>query len=216
MAGLDAFLVGAAPGVAYDTGVVDQEPERPVFLFSGQGGGHPGMGAEPAARFPVVAEVLASCARVHEEETGNGDFLDRVVHGHGPAVWTTDFAQPALFALQIAQARLWQQLGVTPSLVAGHSVGEYAALCVAGALSMEDGMRLLSPARAADAGAVGGRCDARGVRTGGAGTGVAGRRRGVGARRGQRACPTMSSPGPRRRSRPRAPCWRRAERRTSH
>ena len=90
-----------------------------------------------------MAEVLASCARVYEEETGNGDFLDRIVHGHGPAVWTTDFAQPALFALQIAQARLWQQLGVTPSLVAGHSVGEYAALCVAGALSVEDGMRLL-------------------------------------------------------------------------
>ncbi|MET8401202.1 beta-ketoacyl synthase N-terminal-like domain-containing protein [Streptomyces sp900116325] len=143
VAGLDAFLAGADPGGAYDTGVVEQAPERPVFLFSGQGGGHPGMGAEPAARFPVVAEVLASCARVYEEETGNGDFLDRVVHGHGPASWTTDFAQPALFALQIAQARLWQQLGVTPSLVAGHSVGEYAALCVAGALGMEDGMRLL-------------------------------------------------------------------------
>lgn len=143
VAGLDAFLAGAPSGDAYDAGVVEQEPERPVFLFSGQGGGHPGMGAEPAARFPVVAEVLVACARVYEEETGNGDFLDRVVHGHGPAAWTTDFAQPALFALQIAQARLWEQLGVTPSLVAGHSVGEYAALCVAGALSMGDGMRLL-------------------------------------------------------------------------
>ncbi|MDX3851635.1 type I polyketide synthase [Streptomyces sp. AK02-01A] len=143
-AGLDAFLAGVTSD-AYTTGTVadSERPPAPVFLFGGQGGGRPGMAAGLAARFPVVAEVLARCARVYEEETGSGDFLDRVVRGHGPAPWDTAFAQPALFALQIAQARLWRHLGVTPSLVAGHSVGEYAALCVAGALSTEDAMRLL-------------------------------------------------------------------------
>lgn len=144
VAGLDAFLSGAPAGEAYTTGVVDGVRERrPVFLFSGQGGGHPGMGAELAARFPVVAEVLDGCARVYAEETGRDDFLDRIVGGQGPGRWDTAFAQPALFALQIAQARLWERLGITPARVAGHSVGAYAALCVAGALETEEAMRLV-------------------------------------------------------------------------
>ncbi|WP_128818476.1 type I polyketide synthase [Streptomyces sp. S063] len=144
VAGLEAFLSGAPVGKAYTTGVADgvRDP-APVFLFSGQGGGHPGMGAELAARFPVVAEVLESCARVYAEETGRGDFLDRIVGGRGPVRWDTAFAQPALFALQLAQARLWERLGVAPARVAGHSVGAYAALCVAGALDTEDAMRLV-------------------------------------------------------------------------
>ncbi|MCC8480164.1 acyltransferase domain-containing protein [Streptomyces globisporus] len=144
VAGLEAFLSEAPAGEAYTTGVADgaRDP-APVFLFSGQGGGHPGMGAGLAARFPVVAEVLASCARVYAEETGRDDFLGRIVGGQGPARWDTAFAQPALFALQLAQARLWERLGVTPARVAGHSVGAYAALCVAGALDTEDAMRLV-------------------------------------------------------------------------
>lgn len=144
VAGLDAFLSGAPAGEAYTTGVADGVRERrPVFLFSGQGGGHPGMGAELAARFPVVAEVLEACARVYAEETGQDDFLDRIVGGQGPGRWDTAFAQPALFALQTAQARLWERLGITPARVAGHSVGAYAALCVAGALETGDAMRLV-------------------------------------------------------------------------
>ncbi|WP_308346915.1 beta-ketoacyl synthase N-terminal-like domain-containing protein [Streptomyces sp. ISL-66] len=134
----------AAAGAAYCTGTVEAgEAVAPAFVFSGQGSGRPGMAAALAGRFPVVAEVLRECARVHREETGEDTFLDRLVAGEGPAQWDTAFAQPAIFALQVAQARLWRQLGVTPSAVAGHSVGEYAALCVAGALSVEDGMRLL-------------------------------------------------------------------------
>ncbi|QQM42508.1 type I polyketide synthase [Streptomyces liliifuscus] len=144
--GLDAFLADpgrpAPPTAAYHTGTVDT-PVTPAYVFSGQGGGRPGMAAALAARFPVVAEVLERCARIHQEETGESDFLDRIVGGRGPERWDTDFAQPALFALQVAQARLWQGFGVRPSAVAGHSVGEYAALCVAGALSPEDGMRLV-------------------------------------------------------------------------
>ncbi|MFE9696744.1 type I polyketide synthase [Streptomyces sp. NPDC006270] len=144
VAGLDAFLSGAPAGEAYTTGVVDGAPgPGPVFLFSGQGGGHPGMGAELAARFPVVAEVLEDCARVYAEESGRDDFLDRIVGGQGPERWDTAFAQPALFALQVAQARLWERLGIVPARVAGHSVGAYAALCVAGALDTEDAMRLV-------------------------------------------------------------------------
>ncbi|MCX5363225.1 acyltransferase domain-containing protein [Streptomyces sp. NBC_00124] len=147
--GLDAFLAGAQGAL---TGTADRTV-APAFLFSGQGTGGPGMAAALAARFPVVAEVLRECARIHEEETGETDFLARLTGegapsgGHEvpapPAPWDTAFAQPAIFALQVAQLRLWRSWGVRPGSVAGHSVGEYAALCAAGALSLADGMRLL-------------------------------------------------------------------------
>ncbi|MFF4269215.1 type I polyketide synthase [Streptomyces sp. NPDC001536] len=139
--GLDAFLAGA-PGAL--TGTADRTV-TPAFLFSGQGAGGPGMAGALAARFPVVAEVLRECARIHEEETGERDFLARLSHeAPGSSTpWDTAFAQPAIFALQVAQLRLWRSWGVRPGAVAGHSVGEFAALCAAGALSLADGMRLL-------------------------------------------------------------------------
>ncbi|WP_274564003.1 type I polyketide synthase [Streptomyces spiramyceticus] len=134
-AGRDApYVLGEVPE--------DAVPEA-VFLFSGQGGGSPGTAATVAARFPVVAETLDACARIHRDETGEDTFLERLLTGTGPEQWDTEFAQPAIFALQVAQARLWRRLGVEPAVVAGHSVGEYAALCVAGALTLEDGMRLV-------------------------------------------------------------------------
>ncbi|MEU1214174.1 type I polyketide synthase [Streptomyces sp. NPDC005791] len=149
---LDTFLddqAGRRPapggaGAAYHTGTVEDGQETTsAFVFSGQGSGRPGMAAALAGRFPVVAEVLEECARIHRQETGELDFLDRLLTDEGPRQWDTAFAQPAIFALQAAQTRLWRHLGVTPSAVAGHSVGEYAALHAAGALSVEDGMRLL-------------------------------------------------------------------------
>ncbi|MEU6221064.1 beta-ketoacyl synthase N-terminal-like domain-containing protein [Streptomyces sp. NPDC047022] len=143
---LEAFLKepqGTVPPTAgHCTGTVETAA-APAFLFSGQGGGRPGMAAALAERFPVVAEVLQECARVHQQETGEHHFLDRLLAGEGPQRWDTAFAQPAVFAFQVAQARLWRSLGVSPSVVGGHSVGEYAALCVAGALSLEHGMRLV-------------------------------------------------------------------------
>ncbi|MFD8569103.1 type I polyketide synthase [Streptomyces sp. NPDC059639] len=140
--GLDAFLAGRADPAAYRTGTV-AGPAAPVFLFSGQGGAVPGMAAALAERFPVVAGTLDACARIHRQETGETDFTGRLVAGAGPGQWDTAFAQPALFAFQAAQVRLWESLGVRPAAVGGHSVGEYAALYAAGALSLEDGMRLL-------------------------------------------------------------------------
>ena len=54
----------------------------------------------------------------------------------------TSFAQPALFAIEMGLARLWQSWGIEPDVVLGHSVGEIAAACVAGVMRMETGLRL--------------------------------------------------------------------------
>ncbi len=56
----------------------------------------------------------------------------------------TEFTQPALFALQYALATLWQSWGVGPTVALGHSVGEYAAACVAGVISLAQGLELIS------------------------------------------------------------------------
>ncbi|MEV5963543.1 amino acid adenylation domain-containing protein [Kribbella sp. NPDC051952] len=113
------------------------------YAFTGQGAARRGMAAGLAARFPAFRSVLDECDRVYHEETG-GSLLELLLTpaGTSEGVWPTETAQPALFAFELALARLWQSFGVQPALVVGHSVGEYAALCVAGALSTADGVRL--------------------------------------------------------------------------
>ena len=60
------------------------------------------------------------------------------------ALRDTTFAQPALFAVEMALARLWQSWGIEPDVVLGHSVGQYAAACVAGVFDIDDGARLIA------------------------------------------------------------------------
>ena len=56
----------------------------------------------------------------------------------------TQFAQPALFTIEYALARLWQSLGITPDAIVGHSMGEYVAACLAGVLSLDDALQLIA------------------------------------------------------------------------
>lgn len=119
------------------------EPTRDggvLFLFSG-GGVHPRMGRALAARYPVFAAAVAEAT-------------EAVVEAGGPRVWTPrtgfasgeageEFAQPALFAFQIALAELLARWGVRADAVAGHGVGEVAAAVVGGALTLADGARIV-------------------------------------------------------------------------
>ena len=132
-----------ALGSAQPTEVPRGGPGPLGYAFTGQGAARRGMAAGLAARFPVFRSVLDECDRVYHEETG-GNLLELLLTPAGTTegVWPTETAQPALFAFELALARLWQSFGVQPALVVGHSVGEYAALCVAGALSLADGVRL--------------------------------------------------------------------------
>ncbi|QLE75883.1 acyltransferase domain-containing protein [Streptomyces rectiverticillatus] len=152
---LDAWLAGTGTA-AVTTGTAPREDAAgTAFLFTGQASPYRGMAAELYGRFPEVRDVLDACERHYRDLTG-GSLLDGLLGGllggpgRGPGsgsagagpLWPTDTAQPALFALQCALTKLWRDAGVTPAAVTGHSVGEYAALHAAGALSLEDGLRL--------------------------------------------------------------------------
>ncbi|MEU3755589.1 beta-ketoacyl synthase N-terminal-like domain-containing protein [Streptomyces olivoreticuli] len=139
---LDAWLADRrTPAVT--TGTAPREEQaRTAFQFTGQAAPYPGMAQALHERFPVVRETLDACER-HYRDLYGATLLDGLLGGDGAGgIWHTDTAQPALYALQCALVRLWRDLGVAPDTVTGHSAGEYAALYAAGALSLEDGLRI--------------------------------------------------------------------------
>lgn len=125
------------------TAVDSGNATRPAFLFTGQGSQYAGMAEELFHTSPVFRETMEQCHDVLSADLKPG-LLD-VLYGapeNRELVHQTAFTQPALFALQYALARLWMSWGIAPSWVAGHSIGEYAAACIAGAFGMEDGIGL--------------------------------------------------------------------------
>ncbi|MEU0386620.1 type I polyketide synthase [Streptomyces chartreusis] len=140
---LDAWLAGST-AAAVTTGTAPGEgAPRVAFQFTGQGSTHPGMAADLYARFPAARDVLDTCEQHYRDLTGDSLLAALCGEDSGQSTLSaTDTAQPALFALQCALVRLWRDCGVAPHAVTGHSVGEYAALYAAGALSLQDGLRL--------------------------------------------------------------------------
>ncbi len=108
---------------------------RPVFVFSGIGAQWPGMGVDLLRSEPVFRARLEACDRVLAPLTGGSIVEELIAGGHGEQV---ERAVPAIFAVEVALAALWQSWGVEPGAVIGHSIGEFAAACVAGLLSLED------------------------------------------------------------------------------
>ncbi|MFG2910094.1 SDR family NAD(P)-dependent oxidoreductase [Kitasatospora sp. NPDC048286] len=124
----------AAPGQA----------PRIAFLFSGQGSQYFGMGRELYETEPVFREVFDSCDRILAPGLG-ASLTELTLYGPDQkAINETRVTQPALVALEVALAALWESWGVTPTVVLGHSVGEIAAAIHAGVLDLPSGLQLIA------------------------------------------------------------------------
>ncbi|MEU6666933.1 type I polyketide synthase [Streptomyces sp. NPDC046727] len=140
---LDALtaLAEGRPDPAVVTGTAAAGARRITFVFPGQGAQWAGMAVPLLETSPVFAAKWAECARAlapwvdwsPDEAIRSPQALERV-----------DVVQPVLWAVMVSLAELWRAAGVRPDAVLGHSQGEIAAACVAGALSLEDGAKVVA------------------------------------------------------------------------
>ncbi|MEZ0115626.1 acyl transferase domain-containing protein [Catenulispora sp. EB89] len=144
LAGLDT--VAADRNAARLVRGVATAPTGPVvFVFPGQGSQWPGMGRRLYAESEVFASSIDECARALAPWV-DWSLVDVVtgVESTASLEGRDDVIQPALWAMMVSLARVWQSLGVVPQAVVGHSQGEIAAACVSGALSVEDAARVVA------------------------------------------------------------------------
>ncbi|WUS66855.1 SDR family NAD(P)-dependent oxidoreductase [Kitasatospora sp. NBC_01246] len=139
VAGLGSLAAGVPSGSVVSG--VARPGARVVFAFAGQGSQWVGMGRELAACSPVFAARLAECeaALAPYVDWSLADVLAGV-----PELTAADVVQPALWAVMVSLAAVWEAAGVAPDAVVGHSQGEIAAATVAGMLSLEDGARVVA------------------------------------------------------------------------
>lgn len=110
-----------------------------AFLFPGQGSQRIGMLAEAAAEFSEVRDTFAEASSALGYDLG-----DLILRGDEQTLNLTEYTQPALLAASVALWRAWQaQSGAVPARMAGHSLGEFSALCCAGALTLADAVCLV-------------------------------------------------------------------------
>ncbi|MGH3968203.1 MAG: type I polyketide synthase, partial [Mycobacterium sp.] len=140
VAGLRALAVGRSAD-----GVVAPHRGRcragTVFVYSGQGSQWAGMGRQLLADEPVFAAAVADLEPVFVEQAG---FSLQEVLVAGKPVIGIERIQPVLVAMQLALTKLWRSYGVQPDAVIGHSMGEVSAAVVAGALTPQDGLRVIA------------------------------------------------------------------------
>ncbi len=119
---------------------------RLAFVFPGQGNQYLGMGLDLAQRYPIVADTYATADAALLKVLGHSltDLLENTADNAKQTLTATEHAQPAVFTLDVALLRLLAAHGVKPNLVAGHSLGEYAAAVASEVLTFEQGLHATS------------------------------------------------------------------------
>ncbi len=145
LGGLGMLSAGEPATQVVEGATSSANPEGGVaFVFPGQGSQWEGMALGLLDASPVFSKWMHECADALGEYV-DWSLLD-VLRGSGnaPKLDTIDVLQPALFAVMVSLAELWRACGVRPAAVIGHSQGEIAAACVAGALSLDDAARVVA------------------------------------------------------------------------
>ncbi|RPF25316.1 acyl transferase domain-containing protein [Streptomyces sp. Ag109_G2-6] len=140
IAGLSALARGETTGDVVRAAAA-RSGAGPVFVYPGQGAQWVGMAVELLDSSPVFAERIADCEKALEPYV---DWSLTEVLRSGEPLERVDVVQPVLFAMMVALTAVWESAGVAPSAVIGHSQGEIAAACVAGALSLEDAAKVVA------------------------------------------------------------------------
>lgn len=132
-------------GTSFRTSFTPRKETAPrvAFVMSGQGPQWWGMGRQLMEHEPVFRRVMEACGAAMKPYA-RFSLLEELARPEAESkLQQTEIAQPAIFAMQVALAELWQSLGVQPSAIVGHSVGEIAASCVAGVLSLGEAARVI-------------------------------------------------------------------------
>ncbi|MHB1132626.1 MAG: SDR family NAD(P)-dependent oxidoreductase [Chloroflexota bacterium] len=141
---LGGYLGGEKVAGVWEGEVRGAESPRVAWLFPGQGTQYVGMGRGLYEREPVFREALRECEGLLRGQMREGLFAVLWPQAEGRhLLQQTLYAQPALFAVEYALARLWQAWGVRPALLLGHSLGEYVAACVGGVFDLATALRLV-------------------------------------------------------------------------
>ncbi len=138
---LDA-LIAAEPREGVTIGRA-RDGVKVAFVFPGQGSQWIGMGRRLYDTEPAFGAAMDDCDRAIAEETGWSVIAELRAEAERSRLAQIDVVQPALFAVEVSLAALWRSWGVEPAAVVGHSMGEVAAACVAGALSVRDAVRVI-------------------------------------------------------------------------
>lgn len=138
-----AALIATESSASPEAGVVASSPVRVVFVAPGQGSQWDGMARELLRDNEAFRASFTTCDRAIAAETG-WSLIERLESQEASSFLTQiDFIQPALFAMSVALAALWRAAGVTPGAIIGHSMGEIAAAHLAGALTLEDAVKII-------------------------------------------------------------------------
>ncbi|HTH82805.1 MAG TPA: amino acid adenylation domain-containing protein, partial [Mucilaginibacter sp.] len=123
-------------------------PAEIVFTFPGQGAQYLNMGFELYKQEPVFKDAIDICADLLKpyikRDIREIIFPVEATDEAAALLKETRFTQPALFVIEYALVKLWMSWGITPTMLCGHSIGEYVAAHLAGVFSLEDGLKLIS------------------------------------------------------------------------
>lgn len=139
---IDAFLCDQPDSIR-----AAESSDRPMmaFLYTGQGAQYPGMGNGLRQSHPRFRKSISECDAILRPLLGRSieEILYPAADDSGALIHQTEFTQPAMFVVAYALSNLWSSWGIQPDFVLGHSLGEYAAACVSGIVTLKDALSMV-------------------------------------------------------------------------